>query len=226
LNLSSVLFTFLEGILAFISPCILPMLPVYIMYLTGNSKEVHKKRLIINTLGFITGFTIVFVLLGATATSLGKLVSDNRLILQRVGGAIIILFGLNLMDIIKPAFLNREIRFKLQGKTSNFSSSILFGIVFSFGWTPCLGTFLGSALLMASNMNTVISGILLLIVFSLGLGIPFLITAVIFDKLTNVFTWIKKNYRTINFVSGIVLITVGFLMLTDIFGYYARLFYF
>ena len=226
MNLSSVLFTFLEGILAFISPCILPLLPVYIMYLTGNSQDIHKKKLIVNTLGFIAGFTIVFVLLGATATSLGKLISTNRLLLQRLGGAIIILFGLNLMDIIKPTFLNREMRFKIQGNHSSFSGSILFGIVFSFGWTPCLGTFLGSALLMASNMNTVISGILLLSIFSLGLGIPFLITAVIFDKLTDVFTWIKKNYHTINFISGIFLIIVGFLMITNLFGYYTRLFYF
>ena len=226
MNLSSVLFTFLEGILAFISPCILPLLPVYIMYLTGNSQDIHKKKLIVNTLGFIAGFTIVFLLLGATATSLGKLISTNRLLLQRLGGAIIILFGLNLMDIIKPTFLNREMRFKIQGNHSSFSGSILFGIVFSFGWTPCLGTFLGSALLMASNMNTVISGILLLSIFSLGLGIPFLITAVIFDKLTDVFTWIKKNYHTINFISGIFLIIVGFLMITNLFGYYTRLFYF
>jgi cytochrome c-type biogenesis protein len=137
-----------------------------------------------------------------------------------------ILFGLNLMDVIKPAFLNREMRFKLEGNHSSFTGSILFGIVFSFGWTPCLGTFLGSALLMASNMNTVVSGILLLVVFSIGLGIPFLITAIIFDRLTSVFTWIKRNYSTINLVSGTVLVIVGILMLTNLFGYYASLFYF
>lgn len=226
MNISTALFTFIEGILAFISPCILPMLPVYLMYLTGNSKKLGKKRLIINTLGFIAGFTIIFVLLGATATSLGSLLNNSRLLLHRIGGAIIILFGLNLMDIIKPAFLNKERRFKFQGNHSSFSGSILFGIVFSFGWTPCLGTFLGSALLMASNMNTVLSGILLLFIFSLGLGVPFIITAVIFDKLTNIFIWIKKNYRIINLISGSVLIIIGILMLTNLFGYYSSLFYF
>jgi cytochrome c-type biogenesis protein len=212
--------------LAFISPCILPLLPIYITYLAGTSQNTDKKKLIVNTLGFIAGFTIVFVLLGATATSLGKIISSNRLLLQRVGGVIIILFGLNLMDIVKPRFLNQERRFKFKGNSSSFSGSILFGIVFSFGWTPCLGTFLGTALLMASHMNTVFSGILLLLIFSLGLGVPFLITAVIFDKLTNVLTWIKKNYHMINLVSGMILIITGFLMATNLFGYYSSLFYF
>jgi cytochrome c-type biogenesis protein len=195
------------------------------MYLTGNSKNTDRKKLIINTLGFIVGFTLVFVILGATSTSIGKLINDNRLILQRAGGVIIIIFGLNLIGIFKPTFLNREKRFKLQGNNNTFASSVLFGIVFSLGWTPCLGAFLGSALLMASNMDTVISGILLLFVFSLGLGIPFLITAIIFDKLINIFSWIKKNYNIINLISGILLIIVGLLMLTDLFGYYARIFY-
>jgi cytochrome c-type biogenesis protein len=225
LNLTAALFTFIEGILAFISPCILPLLPVYIMYLTGSSQNTNRKKLIINTLGFIAGFTMVFVMLGATATSLGKLMYSNRLLLQRIGGAVMILFGLNLMDIIKPAFLNRERRLNLQVNHSSFSGSILFGIVFSLGWTPCLGTFLGAALFMASNMNTVGSGILMLFIFSMGLGGPFLITAVIFDRLTHVFAWIKRYYRIINLISGMVLIVVGILMLTNLFGYYAALFY-
>lgn len=225
MNLSSALLTFIEGILAFISPCILPLLPVYIMYLTGNSSKTDKKILVANTLCFIAGFTLVFIMLGATATSIGNLLNDNRLLLQRVGGVIIILFGLNFMDIFKPDFLNREKHFNYKGNYNSFLGAVLFGMVFSFGWTPCLGTFLGSALLMASNMKTVTSGILLLLIFSLGLGVPFFITAVIFEKLTNIFTWIKRNYRIINLVSGSILIIIGLLMLTNLFGYYSSLFY-
>jgi cytochrome c-type biogenesis protein len=225
MNLTTALLTFIEGMLAFISPCILPLLPVYMMYMAGSSENNDKKKLIINTLGFIIGFTIVFVLLGATATSLGRLISDNKLLLQRAGGVVIIIFGLNYMGVIRLSLLNRERRLNLHGSRGSFSGSILFGIVFSFGWTPCLGAFLGSALIKASSMNTVVSGILLLIIFSLGLGLPFIITAVIFDKLRGVFTWIKKNYRIVNLVSGTVLIIVGLLMVTNLFGYYEALFY-
>lgn len=226
MKIASIVLLFTEGILTFISPCILPMLPVYIMYLAGNSTTTNNRKLIINILGFITGFTVVFILLGATATTLGSLMNNNRLFLQRIGGAIIILFGLNLIGIIRPVFLNQEIKLNIKIQHRGFFSSMIFGIVFSFGWTPCLGTFLGTALFMASSANTMIVGILLLFVFSMGLAVPFLITAIIFDKLVNIFSWIKKNYSTINLISGSILIIIGVLMLTNLFGYYSRLFNF
>ena len=157
---------FLEGVLAFVSPCILPMLPIYFMYLTGKSDK-KDKTFIVNLIGFILGFTIVFVTLGATATTLGKVLNENRLLLQRIGGIIIIIFGLNMMEIINIKFLNYEKKLNVQVETKGFFSSLLFGIVFSFGWSPCLGTFLGAALIMASSSSTLLIGMFSLFIFHL-----------------------------------------------------------
>ncbi|NLC66003.1 MAG: cytochrome c biogenesis protein CcdA [Clostridium sp.] len=216
---------FLEGVLAFVSPCILPMLPIYFMYLTGKSDK-KDKTFIVNLIGFILGFTIVFVTLGATATTLGKVLNENRLLLQRIGGIIIIIFGLNMMEIINIKFLNYEKKLNVQVETKGFFSSLLFGIVFSFGWSPCLGTFLGAALIMASSSSTLLIGMFSLFIFSLGLGLPFFIAGVLFNKLENSFDFIKKHYKVINTVSGILIIIVGLLMVTDLFGYYQSLFNF
>lgn len=217
---------FLEGILAFISPCILPMLPVYIMYLAGESKtkQEEKKQVIFHTLAFIAGFTIVFVVLGATATMIGSVLNRYRLLLQRISGIIMILFGLNFMELLKIPFLNQTKRLEMKTDKKGILESLVFGIVFSFGWTPCLGTFLGSALLMAGNSQTVYEGMTMLFVFSMGLGVPFFLTAIIFDSLKSTFQTIKRHYKIITTISGLVLIVIGFLMTTNLFGFYAALF--
>lgn len=231
MSFSTSLMLFLEGMLAFISPCILPMLPVYIMYLAGESTSDSKdgnsrkrKKLIINTLGFISGFTIIFVALGATATALGSILNDYRLLLQRISGLIIIIFGLNFMGVLKIGFLNKARQLDSNVKGNGYFPSLIFGMVFSFGWTPCLGTFLGAALLMAGGSGTVLTGMIMLFIFSMGLGLPFLITALIFDSLKSTFDFIKKNYNVINIVSGSILIIIGLLMITNLFGFYAGLF--
>lgn len=216
---------FLEGVLAFISPCILPMLPVYFMYLAGKSTKMSsEKAFIVNLLGFILGFTIVFVTLGATATALGSLLNDNRILLQRIGGVIVIIFGLNMAGFINIKFLNYEKKLSIDVKSTGFFSSVLFGIVFSFGWSPCLGTFLGAALAKAANTATLFEGMFYLSIFSLGLGVPFFLSGILFSKLENSFNFIKRHYKVITTVSGILIILIGLLMFLDLFYFYQRFF--
>jgi len=216
---------FFEGVLTFVSPCILPMFPVFLMYLSNESQK-KGKALILNILGFILGFTIVFVLLGATATALGSLLSQNRVVLQRVGGVIIILFGLNMGGFINIKFLNYQRGLTMKKEVSGFFSAMIFGIVFSFGWSPCLGTFLGAALILAADAQTLGTGMFYLFVFSMGLGLPFLLTGILFSKLEQAFQFIKKHYTIITKISGVFLIIVGLLMALDLFGYYQRFFNF
>lgn len=219
------LLTFVEGFLAFLSPCILPLLPIYLMYLSGSDQpEADRKRLLINSLGFIAGFTLVFVLLGATASSLGGLLVAHRVMLQRVSGVVMIIFGINYLGVVNIPFLNKTGYFKVRTSNLRFFSSLLFGAAFSFGWTPCLGAFLGSALLLASNASTLYQGSLLLLLFSFGLGIPFLITALLWHRLQGAMDLIKRNIQVIKLISGGLLIVVGLLMLFNLFGYYANIF--
>ena len=206
---------FIEGIITFISPCLLPMLPIYVSYFAGG-EEVNTRRMIKNALGFILGFTTVFVLLGALAGSLGRLLSQHKIIVDIVTGIIVILFGLHFLGLFRLDVF-KGINMK---KTENmgFFSSLLFGIVFSVGWTPCVGAFLGSALMLAASQGHVLEGILMLLLYSLGLGIPFFISALLIDKLKGAFLAVKKHYKVINSVSGVLLVIMGVLMATGLFG--------
>ncbi|MFV0411661.1 MAG: cytochrome c biogenesis CcdA family protein [Oscillospiraceae bacterium] len=216
---------FLEGLLAFVSPCILPMLPVYLVYLSGSKEETcTKKQLVANTVGFILGFTLVFVLLGATASGIGRLFAQHKLLLQRISGGLMVLFGLHFTGLLRLPFLNQSRQAAAGTKNLTFFTSLLFGFAFSFGWTPCLGPLLGSALLFASNAATLWEGVLLLLVFSLGLGVPFLLSALLWNRLQGVLGFVKKHLHLIKIISGIVLILVGLLFLFDLFGYYQGLF--
>lgn len=220
---------FAEGVLAFFSPCILPMLPVYIMYLSGNKdnvgiSEVNRKTLVINTLGFILGFTIVFVVLGATASAIGRIFSSHRLLLQRISGGLMILFGLYFLGVFAlPAWSGQRVG-RPRLSRLDFFSSLLFGFAFSFGWTPCLGPFLGSALLFASNSETLPEGVFLLLLFSLGLGTPFLVFTLLWDRLQGAFSFMRRHLPLIKKISGILLVVVGFMMVFDVFGYYQGVF--
>lgn len=217
---------FAEGFLAFLSPCILPMIPIYLLYLGGveGGGVGSSRRLIVNTLGFITGFTLVFIALGATASALGSLVAQNRILLQRVGGVVVIIFGLNYLGVLNIEFLNRTKQVGAETKNLRFFSSLLFGAAFSLGWTPCLGAFLGTALILASNLDTLYQGMGLLLTFSLGLGVPFLLTALLWNKLQTTLSVIKRNLHKIQMVSGAVLVIVGLLLLFDRFAFYANIF--
>ena len=218
-------FSFLEGLAAFVSPCILPMLPIYLMYLGGEETDgTRHGRLLLNTLGFIIGFSLVLVALGPSASALGNLLTQHRLLLQRVSGLIVILFGLNYVGVFRITLLNRSKQFSVRTDNLRFWSSIAFGAAFSFGWTPCLGAFLGTALLLASNVDTLYQGMGLLFVFSMGLAIPFFLTALLWNRLQTAFGFIKRNLPRIQVASGLLLILVGLLMVFDRFGSYARIF--
>ena len=207
--------SFLEGMITFISPCLLPMLPIYVSYFAGGKGD-DAKRVVKNALGFILGFTVVFVLLGALAGTLGGLLREYRAIVNVVTGIIVILFGLHFLGLFRLD-LFKGMRMKNKDNMG-FFSSMLFGIVFSIGWTPCVGAFLGSALLLAASQGHVLEGVLMLLLYSLGLGLPLFVSALLIDKLKGAFAFIKKHYKVINVVSGSLLIVVGVLMATGLFG--------
>ena len=201
-------FTFLEGIASFISPCLLPMLPIYISYFIGEDDK-NTSKAVINASGFVLGFTIVFLILSIFASQLGIFISSNIKYIKVVFGIIIILFGLNYMEIFKIKFLNKSKVINANTKNLNFIKAMLFGILFSISWTPCIGTFLSSALLLVAKQQDMIKGILLMVVYSIGLGIPFIISVALIEKLKEMFDFIKKNYNAIKKISGIILIIMG-----------------
>ena len=202
------LFTFVEGIASFISPCLLPMLPIYISYFMGD-EEKNKKKAIINSIGFVLGFTIVFLVLSIFASTVGSLVSEYIKYIKIVFGIIIIILGFNYMGVLKLNFLNKTKAVKADTKNLNFLKTMIFGILFSISWTPCIGTFLGSALLLIAKAQELIKGILLMLIYSVGLGIPFIISVVLIEELKEVFDFIKKNYTIVKLISGLVLIGMG-----------------
>lgn len=208
--------SFLEGIITFISPCLLPMLPIYISYFAGGGERNIKKTLK-NALGFVLGFTIVFVALGALAGSIGALLKEYQTAVNIVSGIIVIFFGLNFLGVFKfNIFKGRNN--KVNTQNMGFFTAMLFGIVFSISWTPCVGAFLGSALMLASQQGHVAEGVIMLLLYSLGLGIPFILSAVLIDYLKSAFNWIKRHYKTINIICGVLLILVGILMATGLIG--------
>jgi cytochrome c-type biogenesis protein len=218
----NILTAFIFGLLSFISPCVLPIIPGYISFIsgkslsdmTGNDAEA-KRSIIINTLMFIFGFTVIFVLMGAAATSIGQFLNENLTLISKIAGVIIVIFGLHMIGIFKLGFLNYEKRFHLQDKKLGILGSFTVGSAFAFGWTPCIGPILAGILAIASQQETVMQGIVLLFVYSLGLGIPFFLTALSINKFFSVFNNIKKHFHTIEVVGGVMLVIVGLLMITN-----------
>jgi len=210
------LLTFLEGIIAFISPCLLPLLPVYVSYFAGQNAS--KRRTLLNALGFVAGFTVVYTTMGIFAGFIGKILQQQQTIINIVTGIIVIIFGLNFMGVFNISFLNTTKGLQFKQKEPNFFSSALFGLVFSIGWTPCVGVFLGTALMMATQSGESLTGVLMLFSFSVGLGVPFIISALLIERLKATFDVIKKNYRVIHQISGIFLVVIGLLMATGYLG--------
>ena len=210
------LISFLEGIITFISPCLLPMLPIYISYFAGGGERTTAKTLK-GAVGFVTGFTIVFVMLGALAGTVGSFLREYQTTVNIISGLIVIIFGLNFLGVFKLNIFKGNQR---SSKTDNmgFFSAMLFGIIFSVGWTPCVGAFLGSALMLASQQGHIAEGMLMLLSYSLGLGIPFILSAVLIDYLKSAFNWIKRNYKIINLISGSLLVIIGIMMATGTLG--------
>jgi len=209
------LISFLEGIITFISPCLLPMLPIYISYFAGGGERSTGKTLR-GTLGFVLGFTLVFVAMGALAGTVGSFLTRYQKWVDIICGLIVILFGLNYMGLLKfNLFRGSRGSVNMGG---GFFQSLLFGIVFSVGWTPCVGVFLGSALMLASQQGSAVQGISMLLCYSAGLGIPFILSALLIDKLKTAFNWIKGHYRIIDLVCGGLLVLVGIAMATGLLG--------
>lgn len=214
--------SFLEGIITFISPCLLPMLPIYLSYFAGGDEVASSRRTLKNALGFVLGFTLVFIAMGALAGTVGSFFKGHQTLVNLVCGSVIIIFGLHYLGILKIN-LFRGMRGSMNQRTLGFFSSLLFGIVFSVGWTPCVGAFLGSALMLASQQGQILIGVLMLLCYSLGLGIPFVISAILIDRLKGAFDFIKRNYRVINLICGGLLILVGILMMSGLLGRFLTL---
>lgn len=192
------------------------MLPVYVAYFAGGEERSVKKTLT-NSLGFVSGFTLVFVALGALAGTLGGFLKERQTLLNVVSGLIVVFFGLNFLGVFKLN-LFKGIKNPLAGKRLGFFSSALFGIIFSVGWTPCVGAFLGSALMLASQRGEALAGVVMLLLYSLGLGVPFVASALLIDKIKSAVNFIKRNYKVINAICGGLLVVVGILMATGLFG--------
>ncbi|MBQ8598009.1 MAG: cytochrome c biogenesis protein CcdA [Lachnospiraceae bacterium] len=208
--------SFLEGIITFISPCLLPMLPIYISYFAGGGERSSKKTLKC-AMGFVLGFTVVFVAMGALAGTIGSLLKKYQQIVNIVSGLVVIFFGLNFLGVVKVNIF-KGIRQNVSTDRLGFFSSALFGVIFSLGWTPCVGAFLGSALMLASQQGHAVTGMMMLLCYSAGLGIPFIVSALLIDKLKSTFAWIKKKYKTINLICGVLLIMIGLAMATGLMG--------
>jgi len=215
---------FLAGILTFLSPCILPLIPAYISYITGISFDQLKegegrsirKKTLVHSLLFIAGFSLVFIALGASATYAGRLLAEYKAIIGRVGGVFIIILGLYLIGVFKLDFLGKEKRLPLKLQKGSKVSSVIFGIVFAAAWTPCVGPILGSILVLAGTRNSMMGGISLLGAYSLGIAVPFILSALLINSFLAYFDRLKKYLSAIRVACGLLLIIIGLLLLFQI----------
>lgn len=209
---------FIEGLASFLSPCLLPLIPVYMTYLLGKAAEdaiLEKKghrRLIINSLSFVAGFILIFVLLGAAATSIGSFLLANQVIIRKISGILIVVFGLFSMGILNIKFLNYERRLNITSSTPGILSSLILGIGFGFAWTPCIGPILASVLILAGQSKTIIEGIILLLVYGLGIGLPFIAISLFYKALYPILQKLIKHAKIIKIISGFLLIIIGVLI--------------
>ena len=206
------------GLLSFFSPCILPLIPTYLSYLIGDYAKAKEKNtdlsLLITSLSFITGFTLIFILLGLSATFLGKFLIQNQSLLTTVGGVIIIIFGLHLTGIFEIKYFYREKKFELPHYLKGNLKAFVMGIVLAVGWTPCIGPILSSILIAASSRANIAEGGLLLFFYAVGLAVPFFLTAVFMDYLLPKFKAFNKYLPVVNKVTGTLLIIFGLMMVT------------
>lgn len=214
---------FLQGIASFLSPCVLPLIPAYLTYMTGQSIEIMMedtkahRALIFNSIAFIAGFSLVFVLLGAVATSLGQFLQAYRDIIRKISAILIIFFGLFHTGLIPVPFLNYEKRLQIKPAAPGVISSFLIGVGFSFGWSPCIGPVLTSVYIMASQVSTVAKGMALLAVYALGLGLPFFLIALGLRFLWKYFEKLYKHMKLVKTISGGILVIVGIMIYFNVF---------
>ena len=204
------------------------MLPIYVAYFAGGAERANNGssslgRTLVCAFGFVVGFTIVFTLMGALAGAAGHLLFEYQGVLNAICGIIVIILGLNYLGVLSIPLLQRTLKPSAGVMPRGFWSSLVFGMVFAVGWTPCVGAFLGSALSLAASSAHTATGVLLLLCYSLGLGLPFVIAAVLIDQLEGAFTWVKAHYDIVNKISGALLVLVGALMATGLLGFWLRL---
>jgi cytochrome c-type biogenesis protein len=215
---------FLAGLLSFVSPCVLPLVPSYVTYITGlslgqltDADERHRARktIILNALLFIAGFSVVFVAFGASASLLGQFLSDYQDLVRKIGGVLIVVFGLYLMGIVKFKLLMRERRFHFHSRPAGYVGSVLIGAAFAAGWTPCVGPVLGTVLMYASTTETIMDGVTLLSYYSLGLGLPLFAVALGVDRFLVYFQQARAYLGTISIVSGMILVVFGLVLFAN-----------
>jgi cytochrome c-type biogenesis protein len=215
---------FIAGLLSFLSPCVFPLIPSYVMYITGISyadmqaehpSHVIRQKAILHSLFFICGFTVVFVLLGASATYIGSFLSAHAIIIRKVGGVLLVLLGIHVTGLFPIKFLLGEKRVNIQHKPAGYAGSFLVGIAFAAGWTPCIGPILAAILAVAATEESVYQGIALLLLYSLGLGVPFFLSALAMNKFMAVFNRFKKFIHVFEIITGILLMVVGVLIYTN-----------
>jgi cytochrome c-type biogenesis protein len=211
------------GLLSFISPCVLPLIPGYLSFVSGVSLDemrdgtaasASRRQVLITSLAFVLGFSLVFIALGASATAIGRFLFDRLPLLGKIAGVVIVIFGLHTMGVFRIGVLEREKRMHASRKPAGPFGAVLVGIAFAFGWTPCIGPILAGILAVAASRETVSEGVLLLAIYSAGLGIPFLLTSVAINRFFAVTSKIRKHYHTIELASGGLLVAIGVLIFT------------
>jgi len=214
---------FSAGILSFLSPCVLPLVPSYVSFITGMSLEELEARprgALLHALLFITGFTLIFMALGAGASTLGLLINVNQRWFERIGGLLIVVFGLYMLGVFNMGFLARERRFQIQDKPAGYLGSVLVGVAFGAGWTPCIGPVLGSILTYTGSQADLQKGMVLLLSYSMGLAIPFLVAAVAVERFMGWFQKYRRFMPVMTKASGALLVVVGLMLAT---GYFTLL---
>ncbi len=208
---------FIAGLLSFFSPCVIPIIPMYVGFLAGDFDEngPNKKKMYINAIGFFIGLMSVFILLGATATAIGGFLLDKSTVIRKALGVVVIFFGIFQLGIIKPSFLMKERKMRVKIKSASFGTAVLMGAAFSFGWTPCVGPILGTVLALAANSKTLSVGIIYLIVYTIGFAIPFALSTLLMGQMTRWLESIGKYLHIIKFATGIILIGVGYLIYSN-----------
>ncbi len=215
---------FIAGLLSFISPCVLPLIPSYITYITGISfsdlqaehpSHIIRQKTILHSLCFICGFTAVFVLLGASATYIGSFLQEHATLIRKVGGVLLVLLGIHVTGILPLKFLLGEKRVTIKHKPAGYAGSFLVGIAFAAGWTPCIGPILAAILAVAATEERVYQGILLLLLYSMGLGVPFFLSALAMHSFLAVFNRFKKYMHAFEIITGVFLTVIGVLIYTN-----------
>ncbi|WP_216829396.1 cytochrome c biogenesis CcdA family protein [Alkalihalobacterium elongatum] len=215
---------FFAGVISFLSPCIFPLVPAYLAQLTGtsvsnNQIQADRSLILSRSIGFIIGFTLIFVMLGASSTFIGRIFLENQQLIQQIGGIIIVVFGLQMAGIISISMLLSEKRFKKEPKKStSFANSVLFGLFFGAGWSPCIGLVLSSILLLAMESETMFKGMFMLFIYSMGLGVPFILVALLWSRSLHKLRKLNRIIPKIQKVSGYILIILGILLFTGKFA--------